>query len=97
LTKGTPLPIARFLSEHTVRTTHQQGWDTLANGELLRVAEEAGFEVLLTTDNSLAYQQNLAERKMAIVVLSRNKWRTVQRMTRKMSRLLMRRHPAPTY
>jgi hypothetical protein len=49
----------------------------------LRVAEEAGFDVLLTTDNSLAYQQNLKGRKIAIVVLSRNRSRTLQRMVQK--------------
>lgn len=61
----------------------QEGWDTLANGDLLRVAEAAGFDVLLTTDNNLAYQQNLKGRKIAIVVISRNRWRLVQRMIRK--------------
>jgi hypothetical protein len=81
--QGTPVAIRRFLIGHTVRTTRQEGWATLRNGHLLRVAEEAGFDVLLTTDNSLAYQQNLKGRKMAIVVLSRNRWRTVQRTLRK--------------
>jgi hypothetical protein len=42
-----------------------------------------GFDVLLTTDNNLAYQQNLKGRKIAIVALSRNRWRLVQRMLRK--------------
>jgi hypothetical protein len=55
--QGAPVPIAAYLREHTVRTTLQEGWDTLANGELLRVAEAAGFDVLLTADNSIAYQQ----------------------------------------
>jgi len=45
------------------------------NGELLRVAEAAGFDILLTTDNSITYQQNLKGRKLAIVVISRNRWR----------------------
>jgi hypothetical protein len=76
----TPLPIARFLKEHTVRTMLQEGWDQLRNGDLLRVSEDAGFDVLVTTDNSIAYQQNLDGRKIAIVVLSRNRWRLVQRM-----------------
>jgi hypothetical protein len=49
----------------------------------LGVAEAAGFEVLLTTDNNLANQQNLKGRKIAIVVISRNRWRLVQRMIRK--------------
>jgi predicted SprT family Zn-dependent metalloprotease len=78
--QGTPVAIRRFLTGHTIRTTRQEGWATLTNGSLLRVAEEAGFELLLTTDNSLAYQQNLKGRKIAIVVLSRNRWRSVQRM-----------------
>ena len=78
--QGTPVAIRRFLIGHSVRTTRQEGWATLTNGRLLRAAEEAGFEVLLTTGNSLAYQQNLRGRKIAIVVLSRNRWRTVQRM-----------------
>ena len=81
--QGTPVAIRRFLAEHTVRTTRQEGWATLTNGNLLRVAEEAGFELLLTTDNSLADQQNLKGRKIAIVVLSRNRWRSVQRMIQK--------------
>lgn len=54
-----------------------------ANGELLRAAEEAGFDVLLTTDNNMAYQQNLKGRKIAIVVLSGNRWSLVQRVIRK--------------
>lgn len=44
------------------------------NGELLRVAEEAGFDVLLTTDTSLPQQQNLQGRKLAVVILSKNRW-----------------------
>jgi hypothetical protein len=83
--QGTPVPISRFLPAHTVRTTLQEGWDTLTNGNLLRVAEDAGFEVLLTTDNSLAYQQNLKGRKIAIVVLNRNRWRMVQRVIPKIA------------
>jgi hypothetical protein len=81
--QGTPVAIKRFLGVHAVRTTRQEGWATLANGDLLRVAEEAGFELLLTTDNSLTYQQNLKGRKIAILVLSRNRWRSVQRMIQK--------------
>ena len=47
---------------------------------MLRVAEATGFHVLPTTDNNITYQQNLQERKIAIVVRSRNRWRLVQRM-----------------
>lgn len=60
--QGVPVAIAGWLREHKVRTTLEEGWDTRANGELLRVAENAGFDLLLTTDNNIAYQQNLKGR-----------------------------------
>ena len=77
--QGTPVAIRRFLEGHTVRTARQEDWATLTNGRLLRVAEDAGFELLLTTDNSIAYQQSLKGRRIAIVVLTRNRWSSVQR------------------
>lgn len=59
---------------------HKGGWDTLSNGDLLKAAEEAGFEVLLTTDTNLPHQQNLKGRKLAVVILSRNRWSLVRPM-----------------
>src|SRR5713101_9054687 len=56
---GTPRGIARGLQGHTVKEARAQGWDTLSNGELLKAAEEAGFDVLLTTDTNLPYQRFL--------------------------------------
>jgi hypothetical protein len=53
-------------------------WDTLSNGELLRAAEEAAFEVFLTTDKNIRYQQNLADRVIAIVVLGNSRWPVVR-------------------
>lgn len=76
--QGTPVGIRDSLSGHVVKTAREQGWSTLLNGDLLRVAEEAGFDVLLTTDKNLAYQQNLAQRKIAIVALGRNRWSLIQ-------------------
>jgi hypothetical protein len=58
--QATPLPIRPYLQGHDVRTAAQQGWDRLRNGELLAVAEANGFDVLLTTDKNMRYQQNLA-------------------------------------
>jgi glutamate racemase len=76
--QGTPVAIAKFLVGHAVKTARRLNWDTLANGELLNAAEQAGFEVLLTTDKNLAYQQNLKSRRIAIVVLGRNRWSIVR-------------------
>ena len=53
---------------------YERGWSTLKNGELLTAAETQGFQVLVTTDTNLKYQQNLASRAIAIVVLSTTSW-----------------------
>jgi hypothetical protein len=75
---GTPAPLQSFLKEHTVKKTKDLGWNILSNGELLKVAEEAAFEVFLTTDKNIRYQQNLAKRIIAIVVLGNSRWPVVQ-------------------
>ena len=72
--QATPVPIRQHLSGHLVRTASQQGWATLRNGDLLSAAEVAGFDMLLTTDRNMGYQQNLATRKIAIVVLGLQQW-----------------------
>ena len=59
----------------------ERGWDTLANGELLDRAEQAGFEVLLTTDQSVRYQQNMSNRQIAVVVLMNTNWPRIARNT----------------
>ena len=66
--QATPVPIRPYLERHIVRTAAQQGWDRLKNGDLLTAAEDAGFDVLLTTDKNMRYQQNLKGRKIAFVV-----------------------------
>jgi glutamate racemase len=76
---GTPAPLRSFLPRHTVKKTQDLGWDTFNNGELLRAAEQAAFEVFLTTDKNIRYQQNLAERVIAIVVLGNSRWPLVRR------------------
>lgn len=72
--QGTPAPLRRLLLEHDVSTAFEQDWSTLKNGELLAAAELAGFTILVTTDTNLRYQQNLATRTIAIVVLGTTSW-----------------------
>jgi hypothetical protein len=74
----TPRGIARFLSGHTVTKAKERGWDTLTNGDLLAAAERAGFDVLLTADKNMRYQQNLTGRRIALVVLSTPQWPLVR-------------------
>ena len=76
---GTPKGLARALSGHTVHTAQSKGWDTLSNGALLDAAEEAGFDLLLTTDRRIRLQQNLRTRRIAFVVLTGStKWSVVR-------------------
>ncbi len=76
---GTPKGLIRLLPGHTVHTAQAKGWETLSNGALLNAAEEAGYEVLLTTDRRIRYQQNLRGRHIALVVLTGStKWSRVR-------------------
>jgi hypothetical protein len=74
----TPRGIARSLTGHIIARAKDQGWDTLSNGNLLTAAEQAGFDVLLTADKNMRYQQNFAGRRIALVVLSTPQWPLVR-------------------
>jgi hypothetical protein len=74
----TPRGIAQFLRGHTVATAKDRGWDTLSNGDLLAAAERAGFDVVVTADKNMRYQQNLEGRKIALVILSTPQWPIVR-------------------
>lgn len=75
---GTPSGIAKALSGHEVTAAINHGWEKVSNGELLAAAEEEGFDLLLTTDKNIRYQQNLAARKIGILVLGNSTWRIVR-------------------
>ena len=70
LDNDAPRGLVRALASHSVTEARERGWATLKNGELLLVAEQAGFDVFLTADKNIRYQQNLKERKIAIIVLT---------------------------
>ena len=79
--KGTPRQLRSRLVGHQVELSPEHGWDSLENGDLLDRAEEAGFDVLLTTDQNIRYQQNLANRRVSIVVLMNTAWWRIARHT----------------
>lgn len=64
----------RYEIEHSVETAFERLWSTLANGDLLTLPEQEGFDVLVTTDGNLRYQQDLSSRRIAIVVLKTPSW-----------------------
>lgn len=68
--QGTPGPLRKHLISHQIETAYERGWGSLQNGELLSQAEGNGFEVLITTDQNLKYQQNLNTRRISVVVIT---------------------------
>ena len=83
---GTPKGLSRALAGHTIHTAQAKGWDTLNNGALLKAAEDAGFEVLLTTDRRIRHQQNLQGRRIALVVLTgTTRWSVVRQHTERVA------------
>ena len=66
--EGTPWPLRHYLPGHEVWTTQYRGWDGKSNGELLVLARDE-FDVLITVDQSIPYQQNITERDVAVVIL----------------------------
>jgi predicted nuclease of predicted toxin-antitoxin system len=76
--QNVPRKLRSLLPQHNVQTAGEMGWGEVSNGALLQAAEEAGFEVLVTADQNIAYQQNLAGRKLALIVLSSNDWHAIK-------------------
>jgi len=75
-----PQPLRRFLKDFEISTAQEMGWGRVKNGELLQRAEGV-FDVFVTADQRLKYQQNLSGRQLAILVLSTNRWPKVKART----------------
>ena len=79
LDKNVPVGVRQFLSSHEVCTIAEMNWPPqLGNSELLEVAEASGFDVIITSDQNIQYQQDLSGRKLALVVLGSNIWPVVR-------------------
>ncbi len=76
--QGTPIPLRNVLAGHSESSAYEMGWAALENGALLAAAE-AAFDAMITTDQSLPYQQNLAGRRLAILVLPTTSWPVIER------------------
>jgi hypothetical protein len=77
---GTPAPLRRRVASHEIATAYEMGWAKLSNGDLLAAAEKS-FDVFITTDQNLRYQQNLDGRRLAILVLPTTSWPEIQKHT----------------
>lgn len=78
LDEGVPIGVRSLIIGFSVEAVHEIGWSGLTNGVLIAAAEEAGFEVMITADQNIRYQQNLTGRKLALVVLTTNHWDTIR-------------------
>jgi hypothetical protein len=74
LDQNAPFGLRRLLTCHAVATAAGLGWSTTHNGDLIRAAEAPGFAVLITCDQNIRYQQNLAGRQLALIELAANRW-----------------------
>ena len=74
----TPAPLRRHLTGHTVDTADERDWSRLRNGNLLDMAEADGYDLLITTDQDMRYQQNLSRRQIATLLIQDNSWPRIQ-------------------
>jgi len=72
--QGVPRGLAASLRSHDVTEARALNWERISNGALLKLAEDTGFNLLMTTDKNVRYQQNVADRKISIVVLGQSPW-----------------------
>lgn len=72
-----PWPMHELLSGHSCTTVQRRGWGGIKNGDLLQLAE-GEFDLFITSDQGIHYQQNLAGRRIAIIELSTNKLRRLE-------------------
>jgi hypothetical protein len=79
--QGVPVPLRPYLTPHDVSTAYEKGWSKLRNGNLLDAAEKEEFDVFLTTDQNLQYEQNIRDRSIAIVILSTTSWPRIKVVT----------------
>ena len=75
--KNVPVPLRRHLKGYVIGTAADEGWGQISNGLLVDFASRAGYDVLLTCDQNIHYQQNLTGRTISLVVLESNIWTAV--------------------
>jgi hypothetical protein len=74
LDENLPAALSRLIAGHHVTPAFEMGWGGISNGDLIAAAEAEGFEVLITADQNIRYQQNLTGRRLILIVLSTNIW-----------------------
>ncbi len=78
---NTPGPLRHYLHLHDVDTANEKGWAGVSNGDLIRLATEQGYDILITADQNIRHQQNTSQSAIGIVVLLSNRWPLVRNHT----------------
>ena len=91
--QGTPAPLRDRLPQHAVDTLTEKGWADKDDGALLDLAEQAGYDALVTTDQNLHHQQNLTGRQIGIVVLLTTVWPAIRLRARDIGRAIAEVRP----
>ncbi|MDQ2774882.1 MAG: hypothetical protein M3Y57_08165 [Acidobacteriota bacterium] len=76
--KNVPYPLKWRLPEYQVKSAEDEDWGQISNGELISCAETSGYQIPVTCDQNVRYQQNLTHRKIAMVVLKSNIWPSIK-------------------
>ena len=87
-----PWPMRRLLSQHSVTSVQAQGWSGIRNSELLQHAE-ADFDLFITSDQNIRYQQNLANQRIAILELSTNDLRRIRTAAKSIVAIVVKIQP----
>lgn len=88
--QGTPAPLRNHLQNHAVDTLSEKGWSEVDNGRLLDLAEQEGYEVLVTTEQNLKFQQQISDREIGVVVLRATAWPKIQQQVRAIERAIVK-------
>jgi len=78
LDESVPVGLRAVLTEFDVKAAPELGWAGISNGKLLDLAEDAGFEIMVTADSNISGQQRLTGRRLSLVVLTTNHWDTIK-------------------
>ena len=78
LDHSVPQPLRHSLPEHGVQTAEYLGWETLRNGDLIRNAVQEGYDLLITRDQSIRFQQNLLRQAITVLTITTNDWDTIR-------------------
>ena len=78
LDHNAPHGLRRALMDHDVQTAEYLGWETLRNGDLIRNAVQDGYEMIITCDQSIRFQQNLLRQPIKLLTITTNDWETIR-------------------